>query len=282
MNIVTEKNMNVILTGAKMKETLLKKAKQHKIVTLFLALIVVFFFFPVRYSVSFQNGQGVSIEGRIDGQVGIWNSDAEGENVTVWLPRGKQTLVFSSPYRVQVEETRRTWWNPVPVRRVVQLRPDTFTYENATFKDVLGAEWNPEIKVRGSNIDGKPIQFEGDRFSEIPFGTYNLTFQKKWISNETIFSPGDLTNQTMLLIPNNESVILSKREVDWVENFMRDYLEFSSTGLLQSPGYPKQFHIASKNATLTLGDMLFVLCQEEKGSQIIFVPKTNKTTYTKI
>jgi len=275
LDIVGEKAMDIIQTGRRLKGTLLMKMKQHKIFSLLLLLIVFFFLFPVRYSVSFENGKGEPIAGKISAGFGFWNNTEQGENVAVWVPRGKHTLLFSAPYRVRVEELRRTWWNPLPVRKVVQLYPDTFTYENATFKDLLGVEWSPEIRVQGKDIDGEHVELQGNRYSKIPFGTYNITFEKKWVSNETIFYPGDLTNNTILLVPNNQTVVLSEREVNWVKNFMRDYLDFSSTGMLELPGWSRQFHIATKNVTLTLGDMLFVLCQEKEQHPVIFVPRTN-------
>lgn len=235
-------------------------------------LLAIFLFFPVRYSISFVNTHDIPIVGVLE----VNGRSVQGENVSLWAFRGRHHLTFSAPYRVTVEEYRNAWWNPLPVRRTVHLVPATFDFKETEFVDLLGVEWQPEVVVHGKTIDGDPVDFVGDTHSAIPRGNYSITFQTKWLSNTLQIEPGDVAQRTVTLMPSERTVVLSEREAEWVLNFLRDYLEFSSMGIMNTAGWPKQFHLATKNATLSLGDMLLVVCEVEKKSPILFVPKNNE------
>jgi len=247
-----------------------KPLAQWLLIAVFAAGIVVLL--PAYYSVSFVNTKGAPVIGTVlvDGDV---QRAVSGENVWFMLPRGQFTLTYTGAFRAPQQEQRPFWSNPYQ-RRAVILAPGTFDHGKTIFTEPYKlAFFSPEVRLKGMTIDGDAVDSAGDPHTKFPYGEYEAEYVTRFLSNDAGITPGDIPDNVTLL-PNKNTVILTEQEAKWVKNFMRDYLEFSAQGIISGAGFPKQYRLFTRNATLSLGDMLFVLCQLSKREQpIIYAPR---------
>lgn len=247
-----------------------KPLAQWLLILAFAAGIVVLL--PAYYSVSFVNTKGVPINGTVlvDGDI---LREISGENVWFFLPRGKFTLTYTGAFRAPQQEERR-FWSGLYQRRAITLAPGTFDHGKTIFTEPYKLVFfSPEIRLKGKTIDGNAIDAVGGPHTRFPYGEYEVEYVTRFLSNDARITPGSIPDNVTLL-PNKNTVILTEQEAGWIERYLRDYLELSAQGIIPDAGFPKQYHLFTKNATLSLGDMLFVLCQLDKREQpVIYAPR---------
>lgn len=146
----------------------------------------------------------------------------------------------------------------------------------------------PLITINGTDILDRDIEMEDAK--EFTYGNYDMVLKDPHFMGEAEIR-GDKFYQygwetdTIILDPGENMLWLSDLEVSYVENYLTDYLNLSSMDYINvSPGYPQQFYLTSRDTILSLGDMLFLLCekrlyeQQKEVNPNYFVPKNKKYT----
>jgi len=246
----------------------------QKVVIIVLILSVCYVLLPTAYLVKFVDSQGASIEGMITAKGPIITSST-GNYTVLFVPKGQYTATFHAPYRINVTETVPYWrWSPIELRRVV-LYPDSFTFKTR-FVEPYERALSPRISVKGTTIDDVPYAKEGTRQTEFAYGEYTVQAATEYFNATFDVSPDSIPTQVNLSL-NDNALQLTIKEAKQIKAFVADYVDLAARRIIDG-GFPKQYHLYKKNQTLSLGDMLFVLCQLRQPEQpVLFVPKA--TTY---
>lgn len=235
-------------------------------------ILLAYALLPTLYVIDFETPKGMELNGTVSVS-GLLSFSSSGERVFLLLPRGTYTLTYDSENRQPKNESLPIWEFIPFVHKKTVLEPALFSFADMKFYEPYGlVELEPEIVVKGVTIDGDMFEKSGNRQTLFPYGEYYINFRTEFFELDNFTFPEDNTNMVKL-VPNNNTVVLDEREAGWVATFMGDYLELSAQGLLSDGGFPRQFYVYSKNATLSLGDMLFVVCQLGKNGSVWYAPK---------
>lgn len=232
-----------------------------------LLAITIYLLIPNYVQIGFTDTNGQEIEGMIiaDGQ--------PFKRIAV-IPRGTHDITYTAPYRQTKNYQMDSTWYPWIIIKTVQLEPGVFNYEQTKFWEPYKKKaLKPQITVQGKDLDGREVNIEGSERTSIPYGTYNIRYDTRLFSLEENIKPGTPPEEKTLE-PNENTIILGEKEAEWIKNYMREYVELSAQKIIRPGGWPKQIHLYKKNQTLSLGDMLFVLCQlNEEDRPVLYVPK---------
>jgi peptidoglycan/xylan/chitin deacetylase (PgdA/CDA1 family) len=229
-----------------------------------LLVATIYFLFPTIYNVNFVDTNGQQIEGIV-----LANGDVySGQKIVFLQPRGYYKIRYTGVSREVIAQNKNTIFNPLPVVKTITLAPGTYNYAKTKFYDPYKQEEVvPEIEVKGKDIDGKAIELKADINTRIPYGSHEIRFDTKYFSKTEKTDPVYAVQSEILLQPNENTVVLNDEEIKWVQNYMRDYLDLSARRIIPEGGFPKQYHLYTKNQTLSQGDMLFLICQLNQEEQ---------------
>lgn len=231
-----------------------------------LSITCIYFLIPVKYTINYVDTNGTLIPGTtiITGEASRIAHNA------FWLLRGQYTLHYASPYRKTIVRTENNILHPLWREETVVLEPDAYNYAQTTFYEPYKqVRLTPEIHVQGTTLDGAPVDKIADINTYIPYGTYTTTFRTRYFTRTEQGGPR-APPDTTTLPPNENAAVLNNKQARWIKNYMRDYVELSSQGIIRDKGWPKQYHSYTHNATLTLGNMLFILCQMQQDEQPLY------------
>jgi len=235
-------------------------------------IILIYVLFPTIYYVEFYTPKGLELNGKII-TIGDMDMKFSGNKIIFLLPKGKYKIEYTADYRETIKETPKFWKYLPYAHRKITLYPSAFNYANTTFKEHYELiELFPTVTIKGTTIDGDYFENTGDKQTLFPYGNYEVEYTTKYFDGKEIISLG-YRNETIILMPNENTIILSDEEINWIQNYLKEYLELSAEKIIKDEGFPKQIHLYSKNATLSLGDMLFVLCQLNMKNKTRYVPK---------
>jgi peptidoglycan/xylan/chitin deacetylase (PgdA/CDA1 family) len=247
----------------------MKKLREKIIVALVILLAALLLFQVVVIEAVTPKGLPLNVTVRAEGLI---DQSATGQRVVLVLPRWNNALTYSSPYRQTQNETI-PFWIPVLWRRTTMV-VGVFTYENVIFTDPYNeTSLLPLIMLKGETVDGDPYEGNGTAETPFPYGTYHARYRTQYFENRQniVLEPHQ---GHLRLMPNDQTVVIEETEARRIANYVRDYLELSAQGMIPDAGFPKQYHLFVRNATLSLGDILFVLCQLSKPSHpVLFFPK---------
>lgn len=240
-----------------------------------LGITIIYFLIPVKYTFHYIDTNGMPITGTtaVSGDTALITHN------TFWLARGQYTFHHTGKFRAPIEQYENNILHPLWREETIMLEPGTYNYANTTFYEPYQhVRLIPEIHIIGKTIDGKPIDKIASINTYLPYGTYTTTFYtphfERVIKGGPSAPPHNLT-----LLPNKNAIVLSKEQAAWIKNYIRDYTELSAQGLI-AKGWPKQYHSYTHNATLTLGNMLFILCQMRQDEQPLYYARIGQD-YTK-
>ncbi|MBT5022204.1 polysaccharide deacetylase family protein [Candidatus Woesearchaeota archaeon] len=134
----------------------------------------------------------------------------------------------------------------------------------------------PEIKAIGKNILGEHIsetyfiESIDAVDSNLMYGDYYLIIGDEFFNGvaefrgDLVFQDDLLTND-IVLKSNSKFLKLNNVEFNYVKNFVKDYMLYSSEGEfeLENRGLPRQYYLYNQDELISLGKMLFLLCQAE-------------------
>ncbi|MBW3018971.1 hypothetical protein KY329_02180, partial [Candidatus Woesearchaeota archaeon] len=249
---------------------LARTPKWLNVAILILLIAAVYLLFPTIYYVKFVDSQP------IEGILIAGEQVHTGEKVFAIVPRGIYLLQYTGKYRESLIQQKNTIFNPLPVIKTITLKPGTFAYSSTKFYEPYKQkELFPSVVVRGKDIDGNPVELNGDTNTRIPFGTYTIGFDTQYFSETRRIKPETYYEQEIILNPNKNTIVLSYEEAEWVRNYVKEYLDLSARRIITEGGFPRQYHIYTKNYTLSLGDMLFIVCQMSQQEQPVYYSPKN-------
>ncbi|MBU1975494.1 MAG: polysaccharide deacetylase family protein [Nanoarchaeota archaeon] len=232
---------------------------------------VAYLFWPFDYSLTIANTKGDEILTNVlitesDGGI-VFSDYTSSLDIRLW--KGNYTIHLEAEgYAIQEEllvnkvgfkqnkdlvETRTL--------QPVMLRVSSFAFTDPT----TTLELSPMLYAKGINILGDTVNQELGPEQELMYGNYIITVYDKnfardaEIHGDRIFLYGEPQNM-LLLEPNDNFLRLEPKEVEYVFNYISDFLEYSEHLASDDRGLPKQFYIYSKDHVMSLGDMLFLVC----------------------
>lgn len=190
-----------------------------------------------------------------------------GTNISFWLPKGNQEFEYLADYRKEkTEQSKINILYPKFKKKIIRLEPANFNFEKTSFLEPYEKiELKPRLIIKGEDIDENKIDRIINKNDDVPFGKYQIKIETQFFKKDITLMPEEETNIAKIkLEPNKNTHKFSEEEINWIKNYLRDYLELSAQKIIPAKyaGYPKQMHFFIRNITLSLGDMLFLICQD--------------------
>jgi peptidoglycan/xylan/chitin deacetylase (PgdA/CDA1 family) len=260
------------------------KFKLSKKTIWILSLIVfVLLIFSFCAKISVVNSLGESVKADFDVYIGNFQlSSSRTDEVSRFIFLiGKYSIKVSAE---GYEDTVITVRNFNPLQKVfnakVELDIDYINVNSFEVFDPNGlVKLSPFVSIKGVNVLGEKIELEG--LKEFPYGNYNATlYDAHFLKNIEI--KGDKIygeEDSLRLDPGKGTVRISEDDVVYVENFVKDYLEYSSLDYINiSKGFPQQFYLYNSDMVISLGDMVFLICEKRLFDEnaVYFVPLDKK------
>lgn len=180
-----------------------------------------------------------------------------------------------------------------PFRKMIKnniiIEPSIIDINSLSVFDPTGTiKLSPFVSIKGTNILGEEIQEVG--LKNIVYGVYNATLTDPHFVGEIKINGSNFYQYnseitSLKLNPGQNTRWLDKKDVDYVRNYVHDFLNLSSLDYIKiDKGFPKQFYLTDKKLILSLGDIIFIVCESELYNQqknqnpIYFVPSNKKYT----
>lgn len=250
------------------------------LVLLGLALLL-YLLIPVRVQVGVENTLQLPQEAklRLYGS-GIPLHGTNTASQVYYLPKG---LYFFTADRYGFRPAREIMfvWRSSSRKIVMEER---YIRLNWTFTDPTGTiALDPSFAVQGVDVRGQEIDTVLRRHDALPYGWYQVRVHDVHFERTYPLEGHVLNASGFRLMPNDRFYTVTRQEYEYVANFMREYLQLSSQGIIDEPlrGYPKSYHLATRDRTLSFGDMVFLLCEAAAyngTAEGYFVPANKKYT----
>lgn len=153
----------------------------------------------------------------------------------------------------------------------VELQPKYIEMAKFKFLDPTGTlDLGPKLIVQGTNILGNVV--DGQLFvnESIMYGDYVMFADTNYFDGEMqlvgdrIYYNEDFVDEIYLKPDSEIYNFVNEEELGWVINYLQDYMKYSQEGYLsnEDQGLPRQFYLYSQDKILSLGDILFLVCEQ--------------------
>lgn len=263
-----------------------------KVIIIGIVVIVFLTIFCFQFKLNIVNELGHPVRANVSFTVGkltLWTFENK-TSINFVLPIGKYSLKASAEgYQQKQFVLKHTNILEKRIKHNLILSPALVDISKITVVDPTGTiKLSPFISIRGTNILGQEVEQQGVK--EFIYGNYNATLTDPHFQGEIRikgdkFYQYDWETELIKLHPGKNTIWISESDVSYVENFLTDFLNLSSLDYIKiDPGFPQQFYISSKDTTLSLGDIIFVLCEKKLYNKLkienptYFVPLNKKYT----
>ena len=259
---------------------------------LYVVLLILSFSLVVlfRYDLAIYNERGHTVSGNVS--VFLWKipiqSFRNASSFSTILPIGTYSITINA---AGYNAGNLTFQNYNPLTKHIshrsELKSRIIDLSAFTFNDPTGTlRLDPLASINGTNILGDTVHETGVK--RFLYGKYNATLADPHFSASVQFHGDKLLlygqeTERMRLDPARTTLLLTPAEANYAMQYLADFLNLSSNRYIQiNPGFPQQFSLRRPDTVLSLGDMLFLLCEMNvyhntgEENPVYFIPWNKK------
>ncbi len=273
-----------------------KKRKRDRVfiikaIALLLVIALIYAILPFRYALEAKNIKDTPVIAGVkildSGGTVIFEDKAIRIDTT--LNKGTYTILVESPgYETANFSVINRFGFDNAIEEAVQLNPRLIRFSSFDYLDpTLTVLLEPSFSVKGKNILGEIVTGRFGYDSSIMYGDYLIDIAAEGFGRELGFSGDsfildDKKIAQVRLMPGEGFITLNEEEKEHILKFMKDYISLSKRGLFDKAdeGFPKQFYLYGKDEVVSLGGMIFFLCElnsyNVSGAEATyFIPKAS-------
>lgn len=229
---------------------------------------------PFEYTLTITNSKGNEVvsDVTIEDENGNIIVDSRGGQVRENLWKGVYIVtIHSNGYEIEKFEidNRIGFDAEFEIRHDVVLEPIVISLNMFRFYDPTKTiRLSPEFLINGTDILGDAVNSEINVSSKVIYGNYTVAASTENFGRTfSLLGEKIVVNETktdeLTLGPNENFMVIDGKEVGYILNFLGDYLILSSDESVIDfdKGFPKQFYLYKKDHVVSMGDMVFLMCE---------------------
>ncbi len=255
-------------------------------------IVLVYLLFPFKSTIDVRNTLGAPQRAYVTvlglGWIPLYGKETS--FATLYLPKGFYTVRID---RFGFEPVRDALVLPPNLMprvdaRAYVLQERRLPLGQWSFEDPTGTlALDPSLHVTGKDVRGADVDTVARRGDNVTYGWYDVqardpNFEGSFLlDGDTLKDRGQQFASARLRPRADGFFEISGEEESFVENFLQGYLDLSARGIIEERmrGYPREYAIASRGRTVSLGDMAFLVCEARafgspQGSYFVPLAKT--------